>query len=291
MEGLGVLLGGEVAALAAPAGDGVHHAADELAHAALAVRRAELAAEVLGDHDVGGRLRPELRHLDAPLLEDLLTPLVGNDGIAQLPFDRIEGIDPGSRVVALEAQTRCRSRRGRLRPRRGDASARHPVAHCSASCLVGMQGGFGAPCLTLLNRLGCSCVVPTAKAAGNAPAHYSRPTQELLRKWGSMTIALAIFRDAHLQRYACRLRESRGKPQDVVVCHRWSPRSGRGRREELTNPQASRQDFHSRICPALREDCGKRLQGGERGSGATADQVSVWIAEAEALAQGIGGGL
>src|SRR5882757_4738650 len=106
MEGLGVLLGGEVAALAAPARDGVRHPADELAHTALPVRRSELAAEVLGDHYVGRRLRPEAGHLDAPLLEDLLTPLVRDDGIALLPLDRIEGIDPGSRVVALERQAR-----------------------------------------------------------------------------------------------------------------------------------------------------------------------------------------
>src|SRR6185312_5551674 len=108
VEGLGVLLGGEVAALAAPAGDGVRHPADELAYAALPVRRAELAAEVLGDHHVGRRLRPELRHLDAALLEDLLPPLVGDDGIALLPLDRVEGIDPGGREVALERQARCR---------------------------------------------------------------------------------------------------------------------------------------------------------------------------------------
>ena len=47
VEGLGVLLGGEVAVTAAPGGDGVRHPADELADAALALRGADMPAEYL----------------------------------------------------------------------------------------------------------------------------------------------------------------------------------------------------------------------------------------------------
>ena len=49
-------LGGEVAAFAAPLADGVRDARDHLLDAGLATRRAELAAEVLADHDICGHL-------------------------------------------------------------------------------------------------------------------------------------------------------------------------------------------------------------------------------------------
>ena len=143
VEGLGVLLVGEVAVAAPPAGDGVDHAADELADAALAVGRAELAAEVLGDHHVGRRLRPELGHLDVLLLEDLLPLLVRDHGIAQLPLDGVEGVHPGRRVVALEVQTPRRGLGGGLRLGGSSAGRHRPVADRSASRLVRLQGGMG----------------------------------------------------------------------------------------------------------------------------------------------------
>src|SRR4051812_1696539 len=98
-----------------------------------------------------------------------------------------------------------------------------------------MQGGLGLHARSPQDVVFLA-FVPTAKASGNAPAHYSRPTQKQLRNWDSLTDALVIFRDVHRQSYACRLRESRGKPQDVVVCHKMSPKAGGGIEEELTNP-------------------------------------------------------
>src|SRR3954453_21218037 len=98
-----------------------------------------------------------------------------------------------------------------------------------------MQGGLGLHARSPQDVVFLA-FVPTAKASGNAPAHYSRPTQKQLRNWDSLMDALAIFRDVHLQSYACRLRESRGKPQDVVVCHKRRPKTGGGIEEELTNP-------------------------------------------------------
>ena len=67
-----------------------------------------------GDHHVGGRLRPELGHLDVLLLEDLLALLVRDHGVAQLPLDGVEGVHPGRRVVALEAEAPRRGLGGGL---------------------------------------------------------------------------------------------------------------------------------------------------------------------------------
>src|SRR5205814_1108928 len=74
--------------------DGAHHAADQLPHAALPLRRAERTAEVLRDDDVGRELRPRLRHLDVALLEDGLAAFAGDDRRADLPLDRVVGVDP-----------------------------------------------------------------------------------------------------------------------------------------------------------------------------------------------------
>src|SRR5260221_12427015 len=54
-----------------------------------------------------------------------------------------------------------------------------------------------------------------------------------------MTNPLATLRDAHLQRYACRLRESRGKPLDVVVCYWKCPKPGRWIERRTYNPHLS----------------------------------------------------
>ena len=69
-EGLEVVFAGEVLLPARPGRDRVDDAADELVDAALALGRADLPAEILGDDDVGRLLRPEPGHLDVALLED-----------------------------------------------------------------------------------------------------------------------------------------------------------------------------------------------------------------------------
>ena len=90
LEGLGVLFAGEVAALSPPLGRGLHHPVDELFYRRLALRRAELTAEVLLCHHVGGELRPGLGHLDALLLEGHVRP--GDDRIPLLPLDLVVGM-------------------------------------------------------------------------------------------------------------------------------------------------------------------------------------------------------
>src|SRR5207302_7045502 len=105
LEGVGLLVGCEVAARAAPPADRVDDAADHLLDAELALRRRHAAAEVLLRHDVRRRLRPELRELDALLLEDGFV-LAGDKGVARLPLDLLEGIAPRDREQALDPDAR-----------------------------------------------------------------------------------------------------------------------------------------------------------------------------------------
>ena len=103
----------------------------------LALGGAEVAAEVLGGDDVGGHLRPELGHLDVLLLEDLLPLLVRDRGVAQLPLDGVEGVDPGRREVALEVEAPRRGLRGGLRLRgltRAGARPRIALPLVSSEC-------------------------------------------------------------------------------------------------------------------------------------------------------------
>ena len=101
LERLGLVLVGEVAALAAPRADRGDDAADHLLDARLALGRGHAAAEVLLGDDVRRRLRPEARELDALLLED--GPLLaGDERVAQLPLDLVERVAPGDREIALD---------------------------------------------------------------------------------------------------------------------------------------------------------------------------------------------
>src|SRR5262249_1902921 len=102
LEGLGLRLVGEIAALAAPGADRVDDAADHLLHALLALRARHAAAEVLLRDDVGRGLRPELRELDALLLEDGAL-LAGDQGVARLPFDLLERVAAGDGEQALDS--------------------------------------------------------------------------------------------------------------------------------------------------------------------------------------------
>ena len=88
----------------AQAGDRVDDAVDELADAGLALRRAEVAAEVLADHDVGGELAPELGDFDVLLLEDALAALVGDAGGPALPGDLVVRVDARAGPATLEGQ-------------------------------------------------------------------------------------------------------------------------------------------------------------------------------------------
>src|SRR5262249_2872016 len=95
LEGVRLVVGREVAALAAPAADRVDDAADHLADAGLALGSAELAPEILLSNDIRRRLRPELRELDRLLVERGLV-LARDEGVADLPLDLVEGIAAGN---------------------------------------------------------------------------------------------------------------------------------------------------------------------------------------------------
>ncbi len=100
---LSFILVHEVPALAAPARDRVDHPADHLAHARLALGRGHAAAEVLLRDDVRRGLAPELRELDALLLEHRAV-LARDDGIADLPLDLVERVAAGDREVAANPE-------------------------------------------------------------------------------------------------------------------------------------------------------------------------------------------
>ena len=101
LEGAQVLFRGEVVLVLRPAGDGVDYAVDQLTDAGLALGRAQVAAEVLADDDVGGELAPERRDLDVLLLEDADALLVADARGPGLPRDLVVGVDPGSGPAAL----------------------------------------------------------------------------------------------------------------------------------------------------------------------------------------------
>ena len=111
LEGAEVLVRGEVVLRLRPGGDGVDDAVDQLADAGLALGRAQVAAEVLADDDVGGELAPEGRDLDVALLEDVDALLVADAGGAGLPLDLVVGVDPGRGPAAGEAEALDADRR------------------------------------------------------------------------------------------------------------------------------------------------------------------------------------
>ena len=94
-ERLEIVLAGEVAVRTRPVRDRLDDTTDQLLHAPLALRRAELPAEVLRDDDVGGLLRPELGDFDVTLLEHHFAALVADNGRTEFPLDLVERIDAG----------------------------------------------------------------------------------------------------------------------------------------------------------------------------------------------------
>jgi hypothetical protein len=104
-ERVEILVGREVLLLRRPPGNRVDDAADQLLDAALALGGANLAAEVLGDDDVGRLLRPEPGNLDVALLEDDLALLRSDDGGAEVPLDLVERVDAFAREEAFVLET------------------------------------------------------------------------------------------------------------------------------------------------------------------------------------------
>src|SRR5206468_1104800 len=74
----------------------------------LAPGSAELAAEVLLHHHVGGGLAPWLGDVDVALLEDALAVLAHDTGGAQLPLHPVVPVVIRPREVALDPDSRRR---------------------------------------------------------------------------------------------------------------------------------------------------------------------------------------
>src|SRR5262245_58777376 len=102
LEGAPLVVGGEVPLGNAPLAERRHHPTDQLPYAALALRRAERATEILGHHDVRGELRPGARHLDLALLEDRLAALALDQCGADVPLHLVVGVTACRHEVAPE---------------------------------------------------------------------------------------------------------------------------------------------------------------------------------------------
>ena len=126
---------------------------------------ADLAAEVLRHHDVGGLLRPEPGDLDVALLEDELPLLVADDRRPHLPFDFIERIDalPAEKPLELEAR----------RPRRRSAGC--PGHDC------GLVVSSDPAELWLWPAATPFCILPSARESLPAPRRDPKRTIELLK--------------------------------------------------------------------------------------------------------------
>jgi len=98
-------LGGEVFLLLRPLGNRVDDAADQLLDRAFALGGPDVAPEIFRDNDIGRLLRPGLRHFHAALFEYNGALFVANDGVAQFPFDLVEGIGAGGREESRELET------------------------------------------------------------------------------------------------------------------------------------------------------------------------------------------
>ena len=104
-----VFVRGEVVLGLGPGGDRVGDTIDQLPDARLALRRADVAAEVLAHDDVRGELAPEARDLDVALLEDDLARLVADAGRPDLPLDLVVRMNPGTGEAALEGEAADRA--------------------------------------------------------------------------------------------------------------------------------------------------------------------------------------
>src|SRR5438093_3245944 len=106
--------------------DRVDHAVDHLLDAPLPRLGAELPAEVLRGHDVGRGLRPELRDLDPPLLEDV-PAFPWDHRVTKLPLDLVVGVDPLAGEPALDPQAPLLDRACGTLPYLGDCHVRAPL--------------------------------------------------------------------------------------------------------------------------------------------------------------------
>ena len=128
---------GEIAAFFAPAHDGVHHAADQLAHRTFALGRAGLAVKIFAGDDIGSRLRPVLGNFHAFLAENRYALFVPDQRGALFPFhrDRKETVAIGEIPLKKQSLRACRRVLSGVMPVSSDLpfSAVFTVAICSST--------------------------------------------------------------------------------------------------------------------------------------------------------------
>ena len=180
-------VGREVVLGLGPGRDRVDDAVDELADGGLALGRAEVAAEVLADddvggelapevgidvnHDVGGELAPEVGDLDVLLLEDALARFVGDAGGPVLPGDLVVGMDVRAGPAALEGQAAgaLAGEAGAVRAGEAGRGGGGPVGGCGPAAWPSRCGHGLRPVSRSLEpsalsprRLRCRCGVAAA---------------------------------------------------------------------------------------------------------------------------------
>src|SRR2546423_10823673 len=93
-EGQEVGVTGEVTHFFAPVRHGVADALDELPDARLPLRRAQMAAEILGGDNIRSELGPGFGDIDIVLLEDYVALLACDYGRALVPLYGIPDVLP-----------------------------------------------------------------------------------------------------------------------------------------------------------------------------------------------------
>jgi hypothetical protein len=115
LEDLRVRVGREVAEIPPCPGVGRHHSGNQLPQGPFAFRAAGCAVEVTACHHHRRGRRPGRGKLDTALAEiRRAVPPVGEDDVAPVPADLVEGVQSRLRVRAAYPQTGLRGRLGRL---------------------------------------------------------------------------------------------------------------------------------------------------------------------------------
>ena len=143
----------------------------------LAVGRAEVAAEVLGDDDVRGHLRPELRHLDVLLLEDDPARLVGDGRRAQLPLAGVVDVDARLGEEALDVDPAAlRSPCGRPSAACADDRGRSVLGHVDGRHVLLLPPTEKRPCAGRFHFLNAISACETSgrggRGCGTGPLHF-----------------------------------------------------------------------------------------------------------------------
>ena len=192
--------------------------------------RAELSAEILRDDDVGGLLRPGLRNLDVPLLEDHLSTFVADHGGAQLPLDVVERVHARAAEIAGERRGPVRgrvlgNRAGRRRRRRPAHRQPWSPEQRESACVPPNSGATSSPRCVCLKRSQCglarfrrSPLVGRRAGSWDVPARCRSPA----RRSGTMRLARCFVKQEHTTYCGRVLGQSQDVPKTDRKCWGWA---------------------------------------------------------------------